>query len=69
MRTVEDVASPMRNAMYSLRLTREVVFGKINTLSTLHYSQLGRFWFLPMLYGISSALEVFQRVIEELFSP
>ena len=31
MRTVEDVASPMPNAMYSLRLTREVVFGKTNT--------------------------------------
>jgi len=74
MRTVEDVASPMPNAMYSLRLTREVVFGKKNTLSSFHYSHLSThhledFGFCLCRIGNTSALEVFQCVIEELFSP
>ena len=45
---------------YSPRLTQEMVSGKSNQTMSPHYSR--------MSFGITSASDVFQRSIEELFA-
>ena len=73
MRTVEDVASRMPNATVFSTLDARSGFWQIkldhqSSLLTTFNTPFGRFRFLRMPFGITSASEVFQRAMEELFA-
>ena len=73
MRTVEDVASHMPNATVFSTLDARSGFWQIkldheSSLLTTFSTPFGRFRFLCMPFGITSASEVFQRAMEELFA-
>jgi len=72
-RTVEDVASRMFNATVFSTLDTRSGFWQIKldhefSLLTTFSTPFGRFRFLHMPFGITSASEVFQREMEELFA-
>ena len=73
MRTVEDIALCMPNAIVFSTLDARSGFSEIkldheSSLLTTFNTPFGRFHFLHMLFGITSASEVFQHVMEELFA-
>lgn len=73
MRSVEDVASRMPNATVFSTLDARSGFWQINldhesSLLTIFSTPFGRYRFLRMPFGITSASEVFQRAMEELFA-
>ena len=73
MRTVEDVASRMPNATVFSTLDARSSFWQIkldheSSLLTTFSTPFGRFRFLRMPFGITSASESFQRAMEELFA-
>ena len=73
MRTVEDDASRMPNATVFSTLDARSGFWQIklvheSSLLTTFSTPFGRFRFLRMPFGITSASEVFQRAMEELFA-
>ena len=73
MRTVEDVASRMPNATMFSTLDAGSGFWQIrfdyeSSLLTTLITPFGRYRFLRMPFDITSASEVFQRSIEELFA-
>ena len=73
MRTVEDVASRMPNAAVFSTLDARSSFWQIkldyeSLLLTTFSTPFGRYRFLRMLFAITSASEVFQRAMEELFA-
>ena len=73
MRSVEDVVSRMPNATVFSTLDARSCFWKINldhesSLLTTFSTPFGRYRFLGMPFGITSASEVFQRAVEELFA-
>ncbi|KAL9960046.1 hypothetical protein ACROYT_G033443 [Oculina patagonica] len=73
MRTVEDVASRMPNATVFSTLDARSGFWQIkldyqSSLLTTFSTPFGRYRFLRMPFGLTSASEVFQRAMEELFA-
>ena len=73
MRTLEDVASRMLNATVVSTLDARTGFWQIkldheSSLLTTFSTPFGRFRFLRMPFGITSAFEVFQRAMEEPFA-
>ena len=73
MRTVEDVASRMPNATVFSTLDARSGFWQIkldheSSLLTTFSTPFGRFRFLRIPFRITSASEVFQRAMEELFA-
>ena len=73
IRTVEDVASRMPNATAFSTLDVRSGFWQIklnheSSLLTTFSTPFGRFRFLRMPFGITSASEVFQHAMEELFA-
>ena len=73
MRTIEDVASRMFNATVFSTLDARSGFWQIkldheSSLVTTLSTPFGRFCFLRMPFGITSASKVFQRAMEELFA-
>ena len=73
MRTVEDVVSRMPNATVFSTLDARSGFWQIkldyeSLLLTMFSTPFGRYRFLRMPFGITSASEVFQCAMEELFA-
>ena len=73
MRTVEDVVSRMPNATVFSTLDARSGFWQIkldyeSSLLTTFSTPFGRYRFLRMPFGLTSASEVFQRAMEELFT-
>ena len=73
MRTVEDVASRMPNAAVFSTLDARSGFWQIkldyeSSLLTTFSTPFRRYRFLRVPFGITSASEVFQRAMEELFA-
>ena len=73
MRTVEEVASRMANASVFSTLDAKSGFWQIqldheSSLRLTFGTPYGRYRFLRMPFGISTASEVFQRAMEEIFA-
>ncbi|KAK7907206.1 hypothetical protein WMY93_015818 [Mugilogobius chulae] len=73
MRTVDDVASQMSNATVFSVLDAKNSFWQISldhksSMLTTFSTCFGRYRFLRMPFGISSASEVFQRSMEQIFA-
>lgn len=72
MRTVEDVAAQMPHATVFSTLDAKCSFWQIplhdeSTKLTTFSTPFGRFKFLRIPFGISSASEVFQHTMEQIF--
>ena len=73
MRTIEDVAARMPNATKFSTLDAKSGFWQIaldedSSRRTTFSTPFGRYRFLRMPFGLSTASEVFQRAMEELFA-
>ena len=73
MRTVEEVAAQMSGAIIFSVLDAKSSFWQVklddaSSLRTTFTTPYGRFKFLKMPFGISTASEVFQRAMEQIFA-